>query len=115
MGFGDFAKGLVKNALKCGWICGHDFPVGSYLNMTSVEGEKAFLITFPNKTELKVTHDMVKCATVLAMGVIDIEQKGNVTTSIYGTKFLMVLKDGRQGVITTGLGDTCKTIESVLF
>ena len=106
---------MLKSLTKFGWICGHDFPYGSFINLTKEENENAFLVTYPNKTEEKITHDMIKCATILAMGVIEIEQKGNVTNLNHGTKYLMVLKDGRQGVITAGLGDPCKKIETVLF
>ena len=59
---------------------------------------------------------MIKCATVLAMGVVDIEKGANNTTTLrYGTKYLCVLKDGRQAVLTVGLGDVQERVERVLF
>lgn len=115
MGLKDLAKGALKKATSIGKVNGHDFPIGSYINLTSVDGERAFLFTYPDKTEEKITHDMIKCATVLAMGVIDIEKNGNNTTMLYGTKYLVVFKDGRQAVLTVGLGNTLYVVESVLF
>ena len=115
MGFGDFVKNAVKSACRAGEVNGSEFPLGTYINFGSDEGENYMLFTYPNKTEEKITHDMVKCATVLAMGVMDIKQNGNTTTSLYGTKYLCVLKDGRQAVLTVGLGKTQYMVERVLF
>ena len=111
MGLKSFINSIFKNA----WICGHSFPVGTFINFTKDENERAFLVTYPNKTEEKITNDMVKCSTVLSQGVIEIQKDNKGTTLIYGTKYLVVLKDGRQGVITTGLGRSCEIVESVLF
>lgn len=115
MGFGDFVKNAVKSASRAGEVNGSEFPLGTYINFGSEEGENYMLFTYPNKTEERITHDMVKCATVLAMGVMDIKQNGNTTTSLYGTKYLCVLKDGRQAVLTVGLGRTQYMVERVLF
>lgn len=110
----------LKNTLKQmftmpAWICGHDFPIITVLQFRKDENERAFLLTYPNDKQELVTHDMVKCATVLSMGVIDIKNNNKGTQIIYGTKYLVVFKDGRQGVITSGLENTSKAIESVLF
>lgn len=112
MGFKDF----IKKALSVGYVNGADFPLGTYINLGADDGENYILFTYPNKTEERITHDMVKCATVLAMGVIDI-QKGpkNTTTMIHGTKYLCVLNDGRQAVLTVNLGETQYKVERVLF
>ena len=115
MGLGDLVKGALKNLTKAGWVNGSEFPKGTYINFGNDDGENYMLFTYPNKTEEKITHDMVKCATVLAMGVIDIQKTNNTTTSIYGTKYLVVFKDGRQAVLTVGLGDTLFNVERVLF
>ncbi len=115
MGLKDLAKGAVKRLTSCGKVNGHDFPIGSYINLTDVDGERAFLFTYPDKTEEKITHDMIKCATVMAMGVIDIQEKGNTTVLLHGTKYLVVLNDGRQAVLTVGIGPSLYLIESVLF
>lgn len=115
MGLKDFAKNALKSACRAGEVNGTAFPVGTYINFGSEEGESYMLFTYPNKEEERITHDMVKCATVLAMGVMDIQQKGNVTTSLYGTKYLVVLKDGRQAVLTVGLGKTQYRVEHIIF
>ena len=59
------------------------------------DGEDYMLFTYPDKTEEKITHDMVKCATVLAMGVVGIQKNSKQTTKLYGTKYLCVFNDGR--------------------
>ncbi len=108
-------KNALKSATRAGEVNGSEFPLGTYINFGSEDGENYMLFTYPNKTEEKITHDMVKCATVLAMGVMEIKQNGNQTTSLYGTKYLCVLKDGRQAVLTVGLGKTQYMVERVLF
>ncbi len=110
-----FLANAIKSATRAGEVNGSEFPLGTYINFGSSDGEHYLLFTYPNKTEEKITHDMVKCATVLAMGVVEIKQEGNVTTSLYGTKYLCVLKDGRQAVLTVGLGKTQYQVERVLF
>ena len=115
MGFGDMMKNALKSATRAGEVNGSEFPLGTYINFGSEDGENYMLFTYPNKNEEKITHDMVKCATVLAMGVMEIKQNGNQTTSLYGTKYLCVLKDGRQAVLTVGLGKTQYKVERVLF
>ena len=116
MGLKDFAKNALKSALRAGEVNGSEFPLGTFINFGSDDSENYMLFTYPNKTEEKITHDMIKCATVLAMGVMDIQQdpkKG--TTLLYGTKYLCVLKDGRQAVLTVGLGKSQYMVERVLF
>ncbi len=110
-GIADAVKG------KAGEVNGSSFPKGTWFKYSVNEGEKGITIVLPNKEEIPVFHDQVKCATVLAMGVIDIqEDKGkHITTSIYGTKYLCVLKDGRQAVFTVGLGESQYALERVLF
>lgn len=119
MGFMDKLKSaggsVLKAMTRAGYVSSHDFPVGTTINFGSDEGEKAMIFTLPNKEEVKITHDMVESATVLAMGVIDIQNNKNVTTSLYGTKYLVKLKDGRQAVLTVGIGNTLYQVESILF
>lgn len=109
--------GRIKSALKgkAGYVNGSAFPKGTIFRYSDVDGEVGISIVPPSGEEILVTHDMIKCATVLAMGVIDIRSSSNGTTSIYGTKYLMVLNDGRQAVITVGLGEQQFAIERVLF
>lgn len=115
MGFKDMMKNAIKSATRAGEVNGSAFPLGTYINFGSEEGENYMLFTLPNKTEEKITHDMVASATVMAMGVMDIEKNGNQTTLVHGTKYLCVLKDGRQAVLTVGLGKTQYKVERVLF
>lgn len=109
-------KNLLKSLFRAGEVNGSEFPLGTFINFGEDEGENFMLFTYPNKTEERITHDMVKCATVLAMGVIEIKEdsKGK-TTILYGTKYLCVLKDGRQAVLTVGLGKTQYRVERVIF
>ena len=116
----DFAKNALKRAFRAGEVNGSAFPLGTYINFGSEDGENYMLFTYPNKEEEKITHDMIKCATVLAMGVMDIKEGSNssggkTTTLLHGTKYLCVLKDGRQAVLTVGLGQTQYKVERVLF
>ena len=115
MGFGDMMKGLAKAATSIGKVSGSEFPVGTIINLTNTDGDAFMTFTLPNKTEYVVTHDKVKSAEVLAMGVIDIQNKGNTTTSLYGTKYKLVLNDGKVAVLTVGLGDTLYKIEHIIF
>lgn len=115
MGLKDFARNALKSLSRAGEVNGSAFPLGTYINFGSEEDENFMLFTYPDKTEEKITHDMVKCATVLAMGVMDIKKDSKSTTSIYGTKYLCVLKDGRQAVLTVGLGVTQYKVERILF
>jgi calcineurin-like phosphoesterase family protein len=115
MGFKDFAKNVLKSASRAGEVNGSEFPIGTYINFGSEDGENYMLFTYPNNEEEKITHDMIQSATVLAMGVMDIKQESKGTTLIHGTKYLCVLKDGRQAVLTVGLGKTQYRVEKVLF
>jgi hypothetical protein len=115
MGLGDLVKNTLKSMTRAGEVNGSSFPLGTYINFGSEDGENYMLFTYPNKTEEKITHDMIKCATVLAMGVMDIKSDSKGTTLVHGTKYLCVLKDGRQAVLTVGLGATQYRVERVLF
>ena len=116
MGLKDLATNALKSLNRAGEVNGSAFPLGTYINFGSEDGENYMLFTYPNKEEEKITHDMVKCATVLAMGVMDIQKpNANTTELLHGTKYLCVLKDGRQAVLTVGLGRTQYKVERVLF
>lgn len=116
MGLGKMIGNALKSAFRAGEVNGSAFPLGTFINFGSEDGDNFMLFTYPDKTEEKITHDMVKCATVLAMGVMDIKQgSNNVTTLLHGTKYLCVLKDGRQAVLTVGVGKTQYMVERILF
>ena len=119
MGFADkmkeMAKNAVKNAASIGKVSGSSFPLGTIINLAHDGGDAALLFTYPNKEEYTVTHDKVKSAEVLAMGVIDIQNNGKQTTTIYGTKYKVELTDGKVAILTVGLGDTLYKIEKIIF
>ena len=119
MGFMDKAKSFAKDQLKksssIGTVSSYDFPVGTYINLKVDNNEPIMLFTLPNKTEYEVTHDKVKHAEVLAMGVIEIKQQGNTTISLYGTKYRVDLVDGKTAILTVGLGATLEQIEHIIF
>ena len=119
MGFADkmkeMAKGALKNALKIGTVSGSSFPLGTIINFSSSDGDKAMLFTYPNKEEYVVTRDKVKNAEVLAMGVIDITQNSKGTTLIHGTKYKVELTDGKVAILTVGLGKDLYKIEQIIF
>ncbi len=109
-------KQIADQLTKNGWINGHDFPVGTYIHFSKDEGDSALRVTFPSGEEFKITHDMVKYAAVIAMGVIDIKGNSNGgNTLLHGTKIRFELKDGRTGVITCSIGESLNKIEHILF
>ena len=118
MGKGGLLGGLA-DALKgkAGEVGGSSFPKGTYVTVRYDSGEVTLAFVYPSKEEETITHSMVKCATILAMGVINIEKdnRTNATVLVHGTKYLVVLNDGRQAVITAGLGENAYMLESVLF
>ena len=119
MGFGDSLKkiggNILKNATKIGDVSGSEFPVGTVIHFSETDGDASMTFTFPNDTKYVVTHDKVKHAEVLAMGVIDIQKNNNTTTSIYGTKYKVELTDGKVAILTVGLGNTLYKIEHIIF
>lgn len=115
MGLKKFLQKSIKSAFRAGEVNGSEFPLGTFINFKTEDGENCMLFTYPNGTEETITHDMIKCATVLAMGVMNIEKSNRGTTLLHGTKYLCVLKDGRQAALTVGLGATQYKVERVLF
>lgn len=122
MGLKDAMKNLAKKGSKAGYVSGSSFPYGTYVNTINSYIDKQYkdddcmIFTYPNGTEEKITHDMVKCATVLAMGYtgIDFTTEKNNNSSM-GVKYLCVLKDGRQAVLTIVAGPCADDVERVLF
>ncbi len=123
MEFGESLINKLKSAQRDGEVNGSAFPFGTYINFKSEDSESQMTFIYPNKEEERITHDMVKCATVLAMGVSNKNTSGGTMVSVGGidgyatiiVKYLCVLKDGRQAVLTV---DSCKNqykVEKVLF
>lgn len=119
MGFADkmkeMAQGALKNATSIGKVSGSSFPLGTIINLTQNDGDAAMMFTYPNKEEYIVTHDKIKKAEVLAMGVIDIKNDSKGTTLLHGTKYRVELTDGKVAILTVGLGDTLYRIERIIF
>ena len=120
MGFADslkkMGKDIMKNVGSIGKVNSSDFPVGTVIHFSETDGDASMTFTLPNDTKYVVTHDKVKSAEVLAMGVIDIQSNGNNgSTSIYGTKYRLELTDGKIAVLTVGLGNTLYKIEHIIF
>lgn len=113
--FKDFMANAAKEMISIGDVASSDFPVGTIINLTENEEDASMTFTLPDKSEYVVTHDKVKNAEFLAMGVIDIEQNGNATTYVYGTKYKIALVDGKVAVLTVGLGRALYRIEHILF
>ena len=111
MGFMDTLK---KGATTIGEVNSSSFPFGIVNTGKDDNGEKCLIFTYgANNTEEKITHKMIKCATILAMGVIKVDNGRPVE----GVKYLCVLNDGRQGVITINAtaGTAQSFVESILF
>ena len=115
MGLKDLALKAAKALATCGSAAGSSFPLGTKIATGATDGERCLYLTYPDKTEEIVYHHMIKCATVLAMGVIEIEKNSKGTTLLHGVKYLVVFNDGRQGVFTVGLGSSMEHLETVLF
>lgn len=123
MAFGESLKNKLKSMSRDGEVNGSVFPFGTYINFRLEDSEEYMIFIYPNKEEERITHDKVKCATILAMGVSNKNTSSGTKVSVGGidgyatiiVKYLCVLKDGRQAVITV---DSCKNqykVEKVLF
>ncbi len=127
MGFADKLKEVGKqvathaanNASKLGYVTGADFskkntfggfqkPVLGF--HTTEEGEDTLEVLFIDQTQYVITHDMVKNAEVLAMGIIEV--KNNNTTP--GIKYKVELTDGKTAILTVEIGKE-DIVESILF
>lgn len=115
MGFKDFIKDVAKKATSVGKVSGSGFPLGTYINFGNSDGDNAMIFTYPSKEEYVVTHDKVKSAQVLAMGVMDVQNNGKNTTMTYGTKYKLELTDGKVAILSVGLGDNLYKIERIIF
>lgn len=102
---------------EAGIVSGSSFPEGTYLHFEGTPESKKLYFVFPDKTTEELTHDKVKCATILSTGVF---MYGNPfgappVEPINGTKYLVVLKDGRQFVHLVHLAETQYFVERIYF
>jgi hypothetical protein len=79
--------------------------------------EKKLFFVCPDGTKEELSHDMVKCATILATGVFMYGNPlGNPPLeALNGTKYLVVLKDGRQSIHLAHLAETQYFVERIYF
>ena len=102
---------------EAGVVSGSAFPEGTYLHFEGKpEGKKLYFV-YPDNGMEELTHDMVKCATILTTGVFMYGHPlGNPPLEpINGTKYLVVLKDGRQFVHLVHLAETQYFVERIYF
>ena len=102
---------------EAGVVAGYAFPEGTYLHFEGKPESKKLYFAYPDKTTEELTHDMIKCATILTTGVF---MYGNplgapALEPINGTKYLVVLKDGRQFIHWVHLAETQYYVERIYF
>ena len=103
--------------MEAGVVSGSAFPEGTYLHFEGKPEDKKLFFVYHDKTTEELTHDMVKCATILATGVF---MYGTVTNNpplepLNATKYLVVLKDGRQFIHLVYLAETQYFVERIYF
>lgn len=115
-GLGEKVDNFVLKKQEC-FISGCDFPIDTNIDLVESKKCKYLVIRYPNGTTGKITHDMVKCATILAMGTIKtvMDTHGKIISEVKGIKYLIVLKDGKQAVLTAEIGSSQYIIESIIF
>ena len=102
---------------EAGVVSGSAFPEGTYLHFEGRPEDKKLYFVYPDKTSEELKHDMVKCATILTTGVFTYgDPMGNPAVEpINGTKYLVVLKDGRQFIHLAHLAETQYFVERIYF
>ena len=103
--------------MEAGVVSGSSFPEGTYLHFEGKPEDKKLFFVYPDKATEELTHDMVKCATILTTGVFTYGSVlGNPPLEpINGTKYLVVLKDGRQFIHLVHLAETQYFVERIYF
>lgn len=110
MGFSDFLNNPPKILTPPSNVSSSDFPVGTIIDLTTTDGDPSMTFTMPNKTKYTVTHDNIKSAEVLAMGVITIA----TDKPVYGTKYKIVMTDGKTAILSVPSART-QSIEHIIF
>ena len=103
--------------MEAGVVSGYAFPEGTYLHFEGKPEDKKLFFVYPDSTTEELKHDMVKCATILTTGVFTYGNAlGNPPLEpINGTKYLVVLKDGRQFIHLVHLAETQYFVERIYF
>ena len=109
---------VTSAALKtaAGVISGSAFPKETSVRFGTTD-TMALVLTYPDKTTEKITHDMVKCATILCAGnfAIGNPMQPQTMENLTGVKYLVVLKDGRQFIHLVHLAETQYLVERIYF
>ena len=93
-------------------ITGSAFPRHAVLKCEGmVDDMHYFIVNAANKDEHieELTHDKIKCATILGMGDVFTSAPCPVV------KYLVVFTDGRQAIFTSRLAESHFVIEQLLF
>ena len=108
-------------------VTGASFPKHACLKFEgTIDDLHCFIVNAADKDSHieELTHDKIKCATIIGFGEVYVEAKLMTigTTSTPGgfapcpvVKYLVVLTDGRQAVITSRLAESGLQIERILF
>lgn len=108
-------------------ITGSAFPKHGVLKFEgTVDDTRCYIVDAANKDEHleELTHDKIKCATLLGFGEVYVEAKLlalGTTASPGGTapcpvvKYLIVFTDGRQAILTSRLAESGLAIERIIF
>lgn len=89
---------------------GGDLPLGTRVEIG--REEHALYFVTPGRKRRSVTHDVVKTADVLAVGILGIDEEGR---HLCGVKYHLELTDGTRAVLTVPSGPACERVEHVLF
>ena len=77
----------------------------------AVDDMRYYIVNAAEKDEIieELTHDKIKCATILGMGEVF------TTAPCPVVKYLVVFTDGRQAIFTSRLAESHFVIERLLF
>ena len=102
---------------EAGVVSGSAFPEGTYLHFEGTPESKKLFFVYPDSATEELTHDMVKCATILTTGIFTYGNPSDPTKlePINGSKYLVVLKDGRQFIHLVSLAETQYFVERIYF
>ena len=93
-------------------VTGSAFPRHAVLKCEgTVDDMRYYIVNAANKDEVieELTHDKIKCATILGMGEVFTAAPCPVV------KYLVVFTDGRQAILTSRLAESQFVIERILF
>ena len=100
-----------------GIISGSAFPKGTSVRFNGSPDNMSLVLTYPDKRNEEITHEMVKCATILCAGSFTLgnPMQPQTVENYAGVKYLVVLKDGRQFIHLVHLAETQYLVERIYF